>query len=226
MTTAQTDGDRSVKVAKRMKDRAVEIVRLVVRYRLTHVAEDDTGRLFQQSGLAKMKQHTVPLVGFRADVFKKKNTRAINVRSIRCAECLREDRDTTSIQLAFRAAGSEDAKAVINTKRPGAVTLQAVSPACNVHAVVTRKVSSRHRTVEGDEVGLVAQPAMKGCVVAITDKNLRVGADQRSIKMGKQLSRSPAAPGTEDAIDRRICKCRMQIVHAIVHRSRVIEWPA
>src|SRR3981081_1398338 len=98
MTTAQTDSDRPIKVAKRMKDSAVEIVRLVVRYALAHVPKDDAGHSFQQSGVAKMKKHTVPLVRFRSNVFQKKNAGAIDLRSIRCTERLRKDRDTTPIQ--------------------------------------------------------------------------------------------------------------------------------
>ncbi len=116
MTTAQTDGDGPIKVAKRMKDSAIKIVRLVIRYALAHVAEDNARHFLQQSSVAKMKKHTVPLVRFRADVFQKKNTGAIDVRSIRCAKRLREDRDATSIQLAFRATGPEYAKAVFNPK--------------------------------------------------------------------------------------------------------------
>src|ERR1700688_769961 len=99
-----------------MKDSALKIVRLIVRYALAHVAEDDAGHFFNQPGIAKMKKHTVPLVRLRADVLKKKNTGAINVRCIRCAECLREDRDTAPIQLAFRTARPENAKAVFNAK--------------------------------------------------------------------------------------------------------------
>src|ERR1700712_11257 len=147
MTAAQPNADRSVKIAKRVQNGAIEIVRLVRRYALTHIAEDNARHLFQQSGVAKMKKHAIPLVRFRADVFKKKNTGAVNLWSIRCTERLREDGDTSPIQLAFRETGSEDAQSVFNAKRPRVIALQALSPACKIHTVVARKVGS-HRTVE------------------------------------------------------------------------------
>src|ERR1700757_409086 len=102
MTTAQTDTDRPIKVAKRMKDSAIKIRRLVVRYALAHVPKDDAGHSFQQSGITQMKKHTVPLVRFRADVLKKKNTGAINLWSIWRPKRLRKDGDTASRQHAFR----------------------------------------------------------------------------------------------------------------------------
>ena len=117
MTTTQANGDRSIKVAKRMEDSAVEVVRLVFRYALAHVAEDDAGHVLQQSGVSKMKKHTVPLVRFRTNVLQKKDAAgAINLRSIRRAKRLPEDRNTASIHPAFRTSGPEDAKAVVNTK--------------------------------------------------------------------------------------------------------------
>src|SRR6266436_4806387 len=116
MTTAQTDGDRPVKVAKRMKNSPVEIVRLIGRYTLAHVTEDDAGHFFQQSRVAKMKKHAIPLVGVRSTVLQKKNAGAVNLRSIRRPKRLREDRDTASIQLASRTTRPENAEAVINTK--------------------------------------------------------------------------------------------------------------
>src|SRR5258708_26277222 len=226
MTAAQPNADRSVKIAKRVQNGAIEIVRLVRSYALTHIAEDDAGHSFQQSGVAKMNKHAIPLVGFRADVFKKKNTGAFDLRSIRRAECLREDGDTSPIQLAFRETWSEDPQSVFNAKCPGAIALQGVLPACNVHAVVAREIGGRHRTVEGDEVSLIVQPAMKRSVIAVTNKNFRVGANQRSVKMGQQLRRPPAAAGTQDSVNRRICECGMQILQAIFHRACVIQWPA
>ncbi len=63
-------------------------------------------------------------------------------------------------------------------------------------------------------------------MVAITDKNLRVGANQRSVKMRQQFSRSPAAAGAEYAVDRRIRKRGMKIIQTIFLRTGVIERPA
>src|ERR1700720_2656872 len=99
-----------------MKNRAIKIVRLVVRNALAHIPKDDARHFLQQSGISKMKEHAVPLVRFRTNVFKEKNTRAINLRSIWCPKRLREDRDTAAIQQTFRATGSKDAKTVFNAQ--------------------------------------------------------------------------------------------------------------
>src|ERR1700731_2297034 len=116
-----------------MKNSAIKIVRLVVRYALAHIAEHDARHFFQQSGIAKMKKHTVPLIRFCADVFKKKNTGTLNLRCIRRAKRLREDGDTPPLQLTFRMAWPENTKAVVNAERPGPVALQGVPPACKIH---------------------------------------------------------------------------------------------
>src|ERR1700688_4765778 len=99
-----------------MKNSAIKIVRLVVRNALAHIAENDTSHFFQQSGVSKMKQHTVPLIRFCADVFKKKNAGTLNLRSIRCAQRLGEDGDTAAIQLAFCMSRPENAQTIVNSK--------------------------------------------------------------------------------------------------------------
>src|SRR5258708_5463600 len=101
-----------------------------------------------------------------------------------------------------------------------------MSPTRKIHPVITREVSSSHRTVESDKVGLVVHPAVQRSVVAISDKNLGVGANKRSIKMGQQFSRPPTAAGAEYAINRGVGKCLMQIIQAIFDRACVIEWSA
>lgn len=78
MSAAQTDANRPIEVPEGMKNSAIKEFDLVGRNTLAHVAEDDAGYLLQQSGVPEMKEHTVPLIGFRADVFKEENTVAVN----------------------------------------------------------------------------------------------------------------------------------------------------
>ena len=52
---------------------------------LPHVAEDHRLNTREQTGVAEMKKHAVPLVWLRGHVFQKENT-ALSVRSIRRAE--------------------------------------------------------------------------------------------------------------------------------------------
>ena len=116
MTTAQADGDRPIKVAKRMKNSAVKEVGLVRRNALTHIAKHNAGHFLQQSRVTKMKEHPVPLVGFCADVFKKKNTGAINVRSKWCAERLDKNRDAAASESTVSKSGPQNPKALFDTK--------------------------------------------------------------------------------------------------------------
>src|SRR5277367_1963279 len=118
-----------------------------------------------------MQQHAVPLVRLRADVFKEKNAAAINSGSIRCAERLRKNRDTPTIQQTLGKSGPKNAKTVRDTKRPGTVTLKAVLPTCRIDTIIARKIRSDHRTVEGDKVRFVMKPAMERGVIAVTNEN-------------------------------------------------------
>src|SRR5271170_3276324 len=97
MTTAQPNRNRPLKIAKRMKNRPLQIIVLIDRDALAHIAEDDAGHLLQQSGITQVQQHAVPLIGFSADIFEKENALRVDPRSIGCTKRLRENRDTSTI---------------------------------------------------------------------------------------------------------------------------------
>src|SRR5277367_3952221 len=99
-------------------------------------------------------------------------------------------------------------------------------PACRIDAVIAREVRSHHRSIESDETGLIPQPAMKRCMVAIPNKDLRIGSNQHSIEVRKQFRRSPAATSADNTVDRRIRECRMQVLQTILECTSIIKRPA
>src|SRR5580698_8831129 len=96
-------------------------------------------------------------------------------------------------------------------------------PACQIDAIITRKVRSHHRPIKSDEVRFVVQPAMKRRVIAIANKNFWVGANHRRIKMREQLSRTPSSAGADNPIDRRVRESGVQIMQSVFNRTRIVE---